>query len=184
MSDRIPRLEMADMRPDLAAYLTPRVERLRYLGELFKCAGHAPDVTLHFMHFTDALKHALPDRLTELGALTVASFMENRYERHQHERLSVKLGFSREWIEQVNRLDPSHAKALSDVEQVAQTYALKALRTRGLDAQAEFDALASLLPPAQAMAFVMLLGRYVTHAIVVNTLQLVPPVPSIFEGEQ
>lgn len=95
MSDRIPRLEMADMRADLADYLTPRVERLRYLGELFKCAGHAPDVLLQFMHFTDALKQALPDRLTELGALTVASYMENRYERHQHERLSVKLGFPR-----------------------------------------------------------------------------------------
>src|ERR1700749_2229054 len=95
MSDRIPRLEMAEMRPDLAAYLTPRVERVRYLGELFKCVGHAPDLTLQFMHFTDALKHALPDRLTELGALTVASYMENCYERHQHERLSEKLGFPR-----------------------------------------------------------------------------------------
>lgn len=183
MSEKIPRLELADMRPDLAAYLTPRVERLRYLGELFKCAGHAPDVTLHFMHFTDALKHALPDRLTELGALTVASYMENRYERHQHERLSVKLGFSQTWIAQVNRLDPAAATELSDVEKVAQAYALKALRTRGLDAQTEFDSLASLLTPAEAMAFVMLIGRYVTHAMVVNTLRLEPPVPSIFEGE-
>ncbi|MFM0004359.1 MULTISPECIES: hypothetical protein [Paraburkholderia] len=184
MSDRIPRLEMAEMRPDLAAYLTPRVERLRYLGELFKCVGHAPDVTLQFMHFTDALKHALPDRLTELGALTVASYMENRYERHQHERLSEKLGFPRTWIAQVNRLDPAAATELSDVEKVAQTYALKALRTRGLEAQAEFDTLARLLSPAEAMAFVMLIGRYVTHALAVNTLGLKPPVPSIFEGEQ
>ncbi|RKE38614.1 hypothetical protein B0G76_4947 [Paraburkholderia sp. BL23I1N1] len=93
MSNRIPRLEMESLPPDLAAYLGPRVKRLGYLGELFKCAGNAPDVILQFMHFTDALKKALPDRLTELGALTVASYMENRYERHQHERLSVKLGF-------------------------------------------------------------------------------------------
>jgi hypothetical protein len=141
-------------------------------------------VTLQFMHFTDALKHALPDRLTELGALTVASYMENRYERHQHERLSEKLGFPRTWIAQVNRLDPAAATELSDVEKVAQTYALKALRTRGLEAQAEFDTLARLLSPAEAMAFVMLIGRYVTHALAVNTLGLKPPVPSIFEGEQ
>ncbi|ALL71097.1 hypothetical protein K788_0002076 (plasmid) [Paraburkholderia caribensis MBA4] len=184
MSDRIPRLEMADMRADLVAYLTPRVERLRYLGELFKCAGHAPDVLLQFMHFTDALKQALPDRLTELGALTVASYMENRYERHQHERLSVKLGFARTWIAQVNRLDPSATTELSDVEKAAQAYALKALRTRGLEAQAEFDAFARLVTPAEAMAFVMLIGRYVTHAIAVNTLRLEPPVASIFEDEQ
>jgi hypothetical protein len=30
----------------------------------------------------------------------------------------------------------------------------------------------------------MLIGRYVTHALAVNTLGLKPPVPSIFEGEQ
>ena len=183
MSDRIPRLEMAQMRADLAAYLTPRVERLRYLGELFKCIGHAPDVTLHFMHFTDALKHALPDRLTELGALTVASYMENRYERNQHERLSARLGFPCAWIAQVNQLDPSAATELSETERAAQRYALKALRTRGLDAQEEFDTLAALVTPAEAMAFVMLIGRYVTHAIAVNTLRLEPPVPSIFAGE-
>lgn len=184
MSEKIPRLEMAQMQSDLATYLTPRVERLGYLGELFKCAANAPDVILQFMHFTDALKHALPDRLTELGALTVASFMENRYERHQHERLSVKLGFSRTWIEQVNRLDPAAATELSDDEKAAQTYALKALRTRGLEAQAEFESLASLVTPAEAMAFLLLVGRYVTHAIAVNTLQLKPPVPSVFEEKQ
>ena len=172
---------MDELRADLGDYLAPRVKRLGYLGELFKCAGHAPDVTLHFMHFTDALKDALPDRLTELGALTVASFMENRYERHQHERLSVKLGFPNAWIAQVNRLDPDAASELSDLEKAAQRYALKALHTRGLATEKEFEAFAALVPPGEAMAFVLLIGRYVTHAMVVNTLKLAPPVPSIFE---
>lgn len=183
MSERIPRLEMSDMRADLAAYLTPRVERLRYLGELFKCAGNAPDVTLTFMHFTDALKNVLPDRLTELGALTVASFMENRYERHQHERLSEKLGFTREWIAEIELLEPSTSTMLDDIDRAAQAYALKALCTRGLEAQAEFDAFAALVTPAEAMAFVLLIGRYIAHAIAVNTLGLQPPVPSIFDKE-
>jgi hypothetical protein len=96
MSDTIPRLEMDNLREDVAQYLEPRVKRLGYLGELFKCAGNAPDVILTFMHFTDALKEGLPDRMTELGALTVAGYMENCYERHQHERLSEKLGFPRQ----------------------------------------------------------------------------------------
>jgi alkylhydroperoxidase family enzyme len=181
MNHAIPRLEMDELREDLARYLGPRVTRLGYLGELFKCAGNAPDVILTFMHFTDALKEALPDRLTELGALTVASYMENRYERHQHERLSEKLGFPREWIADVIRLEPESATTLSDLEKAAQTYALKALRTRGLDVAKEFAGLAEELPASEAMAFVMLIGRYVTHAMVVNTLGLKPPVPSIFE---
>lgn len=181
MSNRIPRLEMESLRPDLASYLEPRVKRLGYLGELFKCAGNAPDVILQFMHFTDALKAALPDRLTELGALTVASFMENRYERHQHERLSVKLGFPREWIAQAIRLDPTSATELTDTEKAAQTYAIAALNASGIGVEHEFDAFASLVPPSEAMAFALLIGRYVTHALVVNTLHLAPPVPSIFE---
>ena len=181
MSTSIPRLEMHQLKADLAEYLGPRVKRLGYLGELFKCAGNAPDVTLQFMHFTDALKQALPDRLTELGALTVASFMENRYERHQHERLSVKLGFPKDWVAQVNRLDPGASTELTEVEKAAQVYALQALRSRGLDTAKQFEAFAALVPPAEAMAFVLLVGRYVTHALVVNTLKLEPPVASIFD---
>ncbi|WP_244186443.1 carboxymuconolactone decarboxylase family protein [Paraburkholderia steynii] len=172
---------MDQLPQDLAEYLGPRVKRLGYLGELFKCAGNAPDVILQFMHFTDSLKEALPDRLTELGALTVAGYMQNDYERNQHERLSVKLGFSKEWIAAVNALKPNEVATLSEVERAAQRYALAALQTRGLGADAEFAALSAQLPPSQAMAFVMLIGRYVTHALVVNTLHLRPPVPSIFE---
>jgi hypothetical protein len=42
MSQNIPRLQLDDMRPDLAEYLTPRVRRLGYLGELFQvCGFHA-----------------------------------------------------------------------------------------------------------------------------------------------
>lgn len=43
MSQRNARLAMADFPPKLAAYLTPRVTRLGYLGEFFKCAGNAPN---------------------------------------------------------------------------------------------------------------------------------------------
>jgi alkylhydroperoxidase family enzyme len=184
MNTVIPRLEMDQLREDLAQYLGPRVKRLGYLGELFKCAGNAPDVILQFMHFTDALKEALPDRLTELGALTVAGCMQNEYERNQHERLSVRLGFPKEWIAEVNALKPNEAATLSEVERAAQRYALAALRTRGLGVDAEFAALSALIPASQAMAFVMLVGRYFTHALVVNTLHLKPPVPSIFSTSE
>ena len=181
MSQSIPRLELADMRADLANYLEPRVKRLGYLGELFKCAGHAPGVLLNFMHFTDALKEALPDRLTEVGALTVAGLMSNDYERNQHERLSVRLGFGRDWVAEVNRLKPDQAKLMSENERAVQKYAITAIGTRGRGAAEEFAALSHLLSAGEAMAVVLLVGRYMTHALTVNTLNLKPPVPSIFE---
>ena len=181
MTQAIRRLELQDMRADLAEYLGPRVKRLGYLGELFKCAGNAPDVTLTFMHFTEALKEALPDRLSEVAVLTVANLMKNAYERNQHERLSVRLGFGRDWIAEVEKLKPGEAKLMSEAERAVQSYAIAAVESRGNACQQEFEALCKLVTPAEAIAVPMLVGRYITHALVVNTLQLKPPVPSVFE---
>jgi hypothetical protein len=36
----------------------------------------------------------------------------------------------------------------------------------------------------QAMAVMFLIGRYVMHAYIVNALNLAPPVPSIFTGQE
>ena len=181
MSIRIPRLELGEMRADLAEYLAPRVARLKYLGELFKCAAHAPGVLVSFMHFTDALKEALPDALTETAVLTTATLMDNRYERNQHERLSVRLGYGRDWVAEVERLKPDEATHMSELERAVQRYVIAAVESRGQQASAEFDALAALVPPSEAIAITMLVGRYITHALVVNTLKLSPPIPSIWE---
>lgn len=56
MSKRIPRLEMEELEPALRDTLRARVDRLGYLGEFFKCTGHAPDVLRHFMEMTESLK--------------------------------------------------------------------------------------------------------------------------------
>ena len=93
MSNKIPRLEMDQLAPEVQQVLAARVTRLGYLGEFFKCSGHQPEVLLPFMAMTDALKEALPDRLTEIGALTVSVLMGNAYERNQHERLCEKERF-------------------------------------------------------------------------------------------
>src|SRR5258706_13251559 len=106
MSKKIPRLEMKELAPNVQETLTARVKRLGYLGEFFKTSGHNPDVLVSFMEMTEALKIALPDRLTEVGSLTVAGLMGKAYERNQHERLSEKLGFGRNWIAAENRLAP------------------------------------------------------------------------------
>lgn len=180
MSTSIPRLEMHDLPATLATALQPRVERLGYLGEFFKCAAHQPQALLSFMHFTDDLKHALPDNLTEVVALSVAGIMHNDYERHQHERLCRTLGFSDAWIRAVSSLQPAVATALTQEEWLVQTLALAMIEHHGCGVHTELDAVVRAIGPAQAIAVLLLVGRYVTHALVVNALQLQPPVPSIF----
>lgn len=184
MSTAIPRFEFDQLSSRLQDILRPRVERLGYLGEFFKCAGNQPDILAPFMEMTEALKKALPDRLTELGALTVATIMANEYERNQHERLSRKLGFGEAWISAVERISPDLAIELEDNERAVQRLIIAVLGRNGLGVQSELDTVIDLIGPAAAVAVMFLVGRYVTHALIVNGLSLNPPVPSIFTEEQ
>jgi hypothetical protein len=87
MSRQIVRLEMDQLEPSLAARLAPRVARLGYLGEFFKCAGHQPATLKAFVDFTEESKEGLPEKLVEVVALSAALRLGNAYERNQHERL-------------------------------------------------------------------------------------------------
>jgi alkylhydroperoxidase family enzyme len=178
----IPRLLMEELAPEVAAALQPRVQRLGYLGEFFKCTAHQPRALLAFMELTDALKEALPDPITEVVALTVAAELDNRYERHQHERLCRKLGFSDDWIRAVLALQP-HQPALAPAERAAQALTLSLLRSHGHASAADLAAVVDAAGPATAVAILLLVGRYATHGMIVNALQLQPPVPSIFEDQ-
>jgi alkylhydroperoxidase family enzyme len=182
MSKNIPRLEMDQLAPEVQQVLDARVKRLGYLGEFFKCSGHNPAVLVSFMEMTEALKHALPDRLTEVGALTVAGLMGNDYERNQHERLSDKLGFARDWIAAVNRLSPNAPSTMSEDERAVQRLAIAVVKRQGHDVDMELQNVIERIGAAQGMAVLFLIGRYVMHAYVVNALNLEPPVPSIFAG--
>lgn len=158
--------------------LQPRVARLGYLGEFFRCAAHQPAALVSFMAFTDDLKHALPDRLTEVVALTVSSECGSAYERHQHERLSLKLGFGESWVRAVEARDPKGAPELDAAERAVQALALGMVRRLGYRTGAELAAVVDAIGHEQAIAVLMLVGRYVTHALIVNSLALEPPVPS------
>jgi alkylhydroperoxidase family enzyme len=184
MSKKIPRLEMDALAPKVQETLGARVKRLGYLGEFFKCSGHNPDVLVSFMEMTETLKHALPDRLTEVGSLTVAGLMGNDYERNQHERLSEKLGFGRDWVAAVNRLEPDAAGPMSEDERSVQRLAIAVVQRRGKSVDKEFDSVIERIGYQQAMAVLFLIGRYVMHAYVVNALNLAPPVASIFAGDK
>ncbi len=181
MTALIPSLSPEELDPDLARMLKPRVERLGYLGEFFRCAGHQPRALRSFMTFTEDLKQALPDRLTEVVALSVAVFMENAYERVQHERLSLKLGFGEAWIRRVLRLRPDEGVGLAPEEQDVQRLALALLARKGHETTLELEAVVRAIGHARAVAVLLLVGRYVSHALFVNALALRPPVPSPLE---
>lgn len=166
------------MPADVANYLRPRVERLGYLGEFFRYAAHQPKALLSFLTFTEDLKNALPNNLTEVVALSVAQLMENAYERVQHERLSLKLGFGEEWIREVLSLSAKGNGALSQPETVVQKLVKAVVARKGHDCAAEVEATAQAIGPAMTIAALMLIGRYLTHAVIVNALELAPPVPS------
>jgi alkylhydroperoxidase family enzyme len=169
------------LAPDLQQALRARMARLGYLGEFFQCAGHQPAILLPFMQMTEALKQALPDRLTELGALTVATLMGNDYERHQHERLACKLGFGADWVAAVERVAPDEAGALSEAERAAQRLVAGLVRRHGRGVAAELAVAIGLIGVDQTVALLFLAGRYMMHAVMVNALGLLPPVPSIFD---
>src|SRR5437667_4669261 len=184
MSKLIPRLSAAEMAPELAEMLRPRVERLGYLGEFFQCSGHQPQALMSFLSWTEDLKEALPDSLTELVALTVASWMGNAYERVQHERLALKLGLTEPWLRDVLSLSPGkgESSALTETDKLVQKLVLAVVARNGRGTQAELAAVTRVTGHAQAVAILMLTGRYMTHALMVNALDLAPPVSSPLEG--
>lgn len=176
------RIEFPDLAPEVQDLLRPRVERLGYLGEFFKVTAHQPAALGHFYRLTEDLKEALAPDITETVALTAATRLGSDYERNQHERLSLKLGFAREWVAQIERCDPD-AAAISDTQRSVQRFTLKVLENFGKGAAAQRDALVAAIGDAAAVGVMFLVGRYATHAMIVNALELAPPVQSIFERE-
>lgn len=180
MPQPLPRLTFEELDPALARLLEPRVRRLGYLGEFFRCAAHQPRALSAFVEFTESAKAPLDKRLVELVALTVATAKRNPYECNQHERLSVRLGYGRDWVADVERLSPDDAPSLSDAERELQRFVLAAVGERA-DAATAFQQVVARHGAQDAVALLMVVGRYAAHAVMVNALRLAPPVPSVFE---
>ncbi len=183
MSKLIPMLSETEMAPELAALLRPRVDRLGYLGEFFRYTAHQPRALISFIGFTEDLKQALPDNLTEVIALSVAGLMQNDYERVQHEGLSLKLGFGESWVREVLTLKADGNGRLSEQELSVQRLVIAVITRKGHGTGPELEALSHAIGPEKAIAVLMMIGRYVTHALIVNALSLAPPVPSPLESQ-
>src|SRR5207253_11364297 len=124
------------------------------------------------------LKDALPDNITEVVALTVAAKMRHSYERVQHERLALKLGFGEEWVREVLALEEKGRGRLSPEELMVQRFCISAVERDGQETTADFESVIKAIGYKDAIAVLMLIGRYVMHALIANSLALEPPVTS------
>jgi len=181
MNPRIPRLQLDELSPELERVLRSRVERLGYLGEFFQCLGHQPEALRAFIGFTGAAKGKLDERVIEVIVLTVTVLKGNAYECNQHERLSLRLGYDREWVEEIEALDPDRATLLNETDKTVQRFVISAVEQDGRGVSDLLDQIIDLFGHEQAIAVLMVVARYVAHAVMVNSLALEPPVPSIFE---
>jgi len=181
MSQGIPRLPAQDLIPELREMLGPKMDRLGYLGEFFQCTAHQPQVLMSFITLTEELKQALPNHLTEVVALSVAALLKNDYERVQHERLSLKLGFGEPWVRDVLSLKPEGRSSLGEEDRLVQKLVIGVVRKNGHDSGQELEEVILATGHEKAVAVLMLIGRYVMHALIANCLNLAPPVPSPLE---
>jgi alkylhydroperoxidase family enzyme len=173
-----------DLPEPLRGELAARVERLGYLGGFFSVAAHQPDPLLHFNRFTESLKDGLPGRLSEVVALAAAATAGNQYELVQHIRLARKLGCPDTWIRAAAygpdapaygpTGSPGNGMPLDPDEQAVRALAVAAMGGHG--ARAELSAVVARLGQATAVGVLLLLGRYVAHAMVARVLGLGPPV--------
>ena len=175
----VPLIGIGELDPAVRQRLQSKIDRLGYLGGFFQVTAHQPEALAAFIDYTDATKRALPDDLAEIVALTVATSTGNAYERHQHERLAVKLGLGEEWVAAVEQLDPDIAD-LTPPQRDTQRWVLAVLEDHGRNTSRELDSLVRGLGPKDAVAVALMCGRYVAHATIANSFAIQPPVPSIF----
>ena len=107
--------------------------------------------------------------------------MNNAYEQVQHERLALKLGLSEEWLRAVISLNQERGGPLSRTEMVVQQLTLSVIERNGHDTEDELEEVIRSIGHKQAIAVLMLIGRYVMHALMANCLALKAPVRSPLE---
>ena len=181
MNSQIPRLRFEQLPAPIADALQAKYQRLGYLGEFFAATAHQPAALKAFIDFTDLSKGELDMQLVELIALTVATLKNVPYEKNQHERLAMKLGYGRDWVAAVERLEPAEVSELSEIARCVQRFVIAAVSHDGRGSGALLEEVVATLGVPGAVAVLFVMGRYTTHAIIVNSLGIEAPVPSIFE---
>jgi hypothetical protein len=174
----IPRIGLDEMPDALRATLEPRVTRLGYLGEFFQLAAHQPEALRLAIAYLDELKAALPPRLVEVVAITVSARTDNAFERVQHERVALRIGFTPDEVAALGGGDGARCTTLSDLERAVSDLAARGVASAGNDTPHDFAGVVELAGAATAVACVLLIGHYTGFCIAANTWELTPPVAS------
>jgi alkylhydroperoxidase family enzyme len=172
-----PRIAFEELPEELRRRLAARVTRLGYLGEFFQVAANQPTALAGFIDHTQALTEALPFRVMQAIALTVAAATGNEYERIQHERLALRNGMSAEEVACLTGLRAAPG-LLGSAEIAAAELASAVVRAGGRGSVAEYEILTGLVGPQQAVACLMAATRYLAHATMCNTWGVTAPVAS------
>jgi len=181
MTEKIPVLSFEELPEKIASQLEAKYQRLGYLGEFFARTAHQPEALAAFNEFTNLAKGSLDFKTVELVALTVATMKAVDYEKNQHERLSVRKGYGRDWVTEVEKLEPENTTTLKREEQLVQRFVIDAVNKDGKSVTSQLDAVIDAFSYENAIAIMMVMARYTTHAMLVNCMNIGPPVPSIFE---
>lgn len=183
MTTALPKLTSLDgFDPGLASILRPTVERLGYLGEFFQLLAPAPQPMIGFIEHGKAVRALLSNGVSEVVALAVCSAIGDRYERIQHERLALTLGFSPDWIAAACGKEGLSEELLAPDERKARRLALAMLRDHGRGVADELRAVVEELGAERTLAVLWLVTRFITIATLCLTLGVQLPVPSIFEA--
>jgi hypothetical protein len=88
---------------------------------------------------------------------------------------------SEAWIREVTSLLSERGGNLSESEIIVQKLTLAVIERGGHDTGAELEDVVKAMGHEQSIAVLMLIGRYVMHAMIANSLALKPPVSSPLE---
>ena len=181
VTSSFPRLGFDELDPALREQLAPTVKRLGYFGDYFALVGRNPQAMLHFLEYTKAVKAPLSDRHNELLALVTCTRTGAAYERIQHEWLSHRLGFPREWIAELVGRERSASTLLDDDERCLQSLALAILEGPWGGHGAEIGDVRARLGDSAALAAVLQVTRFMLLSTVMHAFAMQPPVKSLFD---
>jgi alkylhydroperoxidase family enzyme len=179
-SDRIKRLSLDEIEPALRVELESTVARLGYFGEFFQVFGAIPGAVIAFMSYTKAVKAPLADNENEVLALAVCAALGDSYERIQHERLSLRLGFDIDWIAAAEGRTNANMALLSPEETALRELALAVISGHGMGCQPAVSAATLALGSEKTTAALLQITRFMSIATLCNALDLSLPVPSVF----
>lgn len=179
-TDGLKRLSLEEVEPALRAELEPTVARLGYFGEFFQVFGALPGAVSAFMGYTKAVKAPLSDSENEVLALTVCTALGDSYERIQHERLSLRLGLDMGWIAAAEGRAGADMTRLSAQETALRELARAVVAAHGKDCKAKVAAATAVLGPQKTVAALLQVTRFMSIAVLCNSLELQLPVPSVF----